>query len=121
MNDLIAEVSKYHRECWLEFRRCKNENKFISEKESAFNKLCKYLESNDECQYPLEKMTDLMDFYVDGNEGYSDKYLKLKLEKNFGKDIIIAKILGTQNVITFHDKSHQILKDNWDKEEKPTS
>ena len=118
VNDLIAEESKYHRECSLEFRRCKSENKFISEKESAFYKLCKYLESNDECQYSLNFFTDLMDFYLDGNEGYSDKYLKLKLEKYFGKDIIITKILGTQNVITFHDKSHQIVKDNWDKEEK---
>ena len=112
MNDLIAEESKYHRECSLEFRRRKRENKFISEKESAFNKLCKYLESNDECQYSLTFFTSLIDFYLDGNEGYSDKYLKLKLEKYFGKDIIITRILGTQNVITFHDKSHQILKDN---------
>ena len=43
VNDLIAEESKYHRECSLEFRRCKSENKFISEKESAFNKLCQMM------------------------------------------------------------------------------
>ena len=55
-----------------------------------------------------KKIADLLDFYLDENEGYSDKYLKLKLEKYFGENINITNILGTQNVITFYDKSHQI-------------
>ena len=36
----------------------------------------------------ITKYTVLMVFYLDDNEGYTDRYLKL--EKYFGKDVIIA-------------------------------
>ena len=115
VNDLIAEEAKYHHDCALEFRRRKdklNEVPGKSKKEQAFDKLCEYLEENDECQYALKEITELMDYYLDGEEGYSVKNLKWKLEKYFGSDIVITKFIGTRNVITFRDKNHRILKDN---------
>jgi hydrogenase maturation factor HypF (carbamoyltransferase family) len=66
----------------------------------------------------LKEITDLMDSYLDGEEGYSVKNLKWKLEKYFGSDIVITKFIGTRNVITFRDKNHRILKDNWEREAK---
>ena len=72
VNDLIAEEAKYHHDCALEFRRCKgkvNEVPDKSHKEQAFDKLCEYLEQNDECQYALKETTELMDSHLDGEEG----------------------------------------------------
>ena len=122
VNDLIAEEAKYHHDCALEFRRCivgkVNEVPGKSHKEQAFDKLIEYLEQNDECQYTLNEITELMDSYLDGEDGYSVKNLKWKLEKYFGSDIVVTKFIGTRNVITFRDKNHRILKDNWEREAK---
>ena len=48
-------------------------------KSNAFQKLCSYLENNDEWQYSMAELLEHMDTYLDGQEGYTTKHLQSKL------------------------------------------
>ncbi len=48
-------------------------------REEAFKKLCKFLDDNDECQYSVHELSEHMDTFLDGHEGYSIKHLKVEL------------------------------------------
>ena len=53
---------------------------------NSFLKLCTYLNASDKCQYSVVEVLE-MEGFLDGEEGYSVKWLKRKLKTHYGDDI----------------------------------
>ena len=73
--DLVAAEAKYHRRCAQEFFQCRGENTVgkpaDAAREHAFSELCNFLDETDECQYSLSEILELMETFLDGEDGYS--------------------------------------------------
>ena len=91
--DLISVEPIYHRECRRRLflhdvhEVCGKRSRGRPDDESkaaAFLKLCSYLDDNDECQYSLGELLELMDTYLDGQEGYTTTHLQSKLSEHYG-------------------------------------
>ena len=113
--DLVAAEAKYHRQCAQLFYKIKGneENQNENQREEAFSKLCQFLDDNDECQYSLQELSEWMDKYLDGNEGYSNKQLNRKLKEHYGEEIVITSLAGKSKVVSFRDSAHRILHEKW--------
>ena len=101
VNNLVAEQAKYHHDCARKFRmprklELEDDNRLSFQsgrpldyyKHCAFEDLCKYLETNDECQYSLDDVEAKMNEFLGDKEGYSRKRLIQKLKEHFGNAII---------------------------------
>ena len=88
-NDLIAPEAKYHRKCKSNFFMMKQnpaikvsveqtKGRPINEKISAlFPQLCSHLESNDECQYTIDELENLIqEMKEDADVTFTRKTLK---------------------------------------------
>ena len=70
--DLIAAEARYHHQCSKQFFLTKTQGRCklprgrpkSNAKSNAFLKLCSYLENNDECQYSMAELLELMDTYL---------------------------------------------------------
>jgi len=122
--DLVSAEAKYHHDCALRFRAGRQTDP-PSEKgrppdvtrEEAFQKLYACLEDNDECQYSLNELSEIMESFLGGENGCETKYLKDKLKQHYGDEILITNLKGrTENVITFRDKGHKVLCERWIRE-----
>ena len=54
-----------------------------------------------------------MNTFLNGQDGYSVKYLKQKLKKHYGEDITITSIIGKSSIVSFRDSAHKILREKW--------
>ncbi len=122
VSDLVAPEGKYHRGCLTQFRGRQTDGERGRPcdmlKEESFQKLCLHLDENDECQYSLSELSDIYESYMEGAEGYSVKWLRQKLQARYGDQMIITSIQGISNIVTFRDKGHKVLRDNWVAEQK---
>ena len=119
---LVAAEAKYHHDCrrafFLETGQDKktkgSHGRLVDEKNSvAFEELCVFLDSNDECQYSLGELVDHVDNFLEGGEGYTYKQLKSKLSCHHGDNITITCIPGKSSILTFKDVAHKILQGKW--------
>jgi hypothetical protein len=125
-SDLVAAEAKYHRDCAAHFRVVSLQTDSYqigrppdSQKLEAFQKLCQYLEENEECQYSVNELSEKMESFLDGVEGYEVKYLKHKLKEHYGKQILITNVKGgLENIVTSRDRGYQVLRDTWEQEKK---
>ena len=62
----------------------------------AFTQVVRYCAENDE----QITITDLCEYYLNGDMPYTEKYVKMKLESHFGEDIILIGVKGKWNVVT---------------------
>jgi len=115
--DLVAAEAKYHRNCVSAFLGDKHEKSVgrpnDKVKDEAFKQLCEFLDENDECQYSVAELLEYMDPFLYGQEGYSMKYLKIKLQEHYGDDITITSITGKSSIVSFRDSAHKILREKW--------
>lgn len=126
-SDLVSAEAKYQHDCALHFRAGRQRNEYCTKgrppdivRVEAFQKLCQYLENNEECQYSLNELAETMDSFLDGHKGYETKYLKEKLKQQYGDQIIITNLKGwSENIVTFRDRGHQVLRELWEREKKP--
>ena len=116
--DVVAAEARYHEDCRLKFflmtdgRDAKRGRPKYDAKAQAFKELCHYLDDNDECQYSLPELLECMDQYLPSDvEGYTLKYLKIKLKEHYGQKITITSISGKSTVISLRDVAHKILRD----------
>lgn len=117
-SDLVAAEAKYHRNCAQDFLSKSETQKSVGKppvalKQSAFNELCAYLDKNDECQYAVSDLMEIMETFLHGEEGYSMKYLKQKLKERYQDDIIITNLPGKSSIVSFRDSAHRILRERW--------
>ncbi len=124
--DLIAADAQYHKNCDARFSIINSsmpgdlsENvvgRPIDEsKLEAFNKLCNFLDNNDDCQYLLSDLMDmLLHFSTDSDKLYSEKRLRELLSAHYGNTVLISpsmKCFGT--VVSFRPVASRILTDSW--------
>ena len=123
--DLVSCEGRYHWHCYQTFQKpgssrpekgtaaAKGGSSADAKREEAFEKLCDYLEENDECQYTFE---DLQNIFVNLSPevvAYSDTHLKRKLTQRYGSSLNFAVLSGKRNVICFGGATNSILSDNW--------
>ena len=81
----------------------------------SFLKLCEYLEANDECQYSMQELKNVMEgFQTNGDPTFTTKWLKHKLESHYDDQIIITAVSGKADTVSFKDFSHKVLRQQWE-------
>ena len=115
---------KYHRDCYSCFlqKGCKitdlkgkHGRPSDASKYDAFEKLVRFLEQNDECQYQFGEILGMFNSYTTTRveETYITKHLSRRLNEHFGENIIISEEYGISSVVTFKEQAHKILREKW--------
>ena len=84
-----------------------------ADKHEDFVQLCEYLDTNDECQYSSAKIFDIYKGYCGKFDGYSPRWLTLKLKDHYGDGLIVTSLAGQTKIYSFRDAGHKILYDKW--------
>ena len=114
VNDLIAINARYHAECLL---RIKNEIKNSSMKldnpwskvSNAMEEVFKYIEENDDCQFTLRELRNVITSeYVP-----DERTIKKRLEENYKDEIVISNKFGKSSIVCFKKKENEILTAKW--------
>jgi len=123
--DLVSSDGRYHRYCYQRFQKLgssqpdkgsattKGGSSADANREEAFDKLCNYLEENDECQYAFEELKCIFLQLNPDIEPYNDTHLKRKMIQRYGNSLHFAELPGKKNVICFSGATSNILSDNW--------
>lgn len=111
--DLVCSDGRYHWHCYQTFQKpgssrpekgaatTKGGSSADAKREDAFEKLCEYLEENDECQYAFEELQNMFLQLSSEVEPYTDIHLKIKLIQSYGNSLNFAVIPGKRSVICF--------------------
>jgi len=80
----------------------------------AFNKLCEFMEDNDECQYAIVDLRSKFRSFFDADDNdISSQYLKQKLGDHFGSRIVITSVPGGKSVLTFISNVSAVFNSAW--------
>ena len=81
-------------------------------RQEEFLRMCAYFEDNDEEQLSLTVLANKMQEYLpdDDSVAYGNQYLKSKLLEHYGKSIFIAEGEGLSHIVTFREKTSEILR-----------
>lgn len=128
VHDLHAADAVYHHQCSVNFRtgkqipvskdlktgteKSKRGRPQDTEKTSAFQKVIRYVEENDNEQLTVNDLREKMKSFLDSeSEPYSCRFLKAKLIEHFGENIIISGRQGKECVLTLRKTASSILHD----------
>lgn len=123
--DLVSADGRYHWHCYQTFQKpgssrpkkgavtIKGGSSADAKREDAFEKLCDYLEENDECQYAFEELQNMYVKLSPEVEQYTDIHLKRKLTQRYGNSLNFAVLPGKRSVICFSEATTNILSDSW--------
>jgi hypothetical protein len=116
--DLVAADGRYHNNCRVNFfREAKHRSERHVALEKAFQCLTDFLEENDECQYSISELNNIMkDHLPEEVEGYCHKTLLTKLKAHFKKSILISQLPGKDSIVVFRDAFSNIVHEKWYKE-----
>ena len=129
--DLRAADAVYHQACSINFRtgkqvpleHCSDDGSdkdtkrpqqgrpVETGKATAFLKVVKFLEENDEEQITITDLVNKMQEYLQGSEeqAYSAVYMKAKVKEHFGDKIGVTYLHKKANVVTFHHTVSSIM------------
>ena len=81
-------------------------------RQEAFLRMCAYFEDNDDEQLSLTDLANNIKEYLqdDDSVAYGNQYLKSKLLEHYGKSIFIAEGEGLSHIVTFREKTSEILR-----------
>ena len=114
--DLPAAGALYHNKCRVDFfRDKKTPSDHTGHLQVGFEKLCKFVEDNSECQFSISELEDIMNntFLPLGTKGYTRRHLQSKLKDYFGAKVIITNLPGKPSVMTFHKAFSEIVHSAW--------
>lgn len=123
--DLVSSDGRYHWHCYQTFQKPRSSrpekgaatpkggSSADAKREDAFEKLCDYLEENDECQYDLKELQNKFIQLSPEVEPYTDIHLKRKLIQRYGNSLNCAVLPGKRSVICFSGATTNILSENW--------
>ena len=120
-NDLVADEALYHKACRSKFFNLqahvmggKVGRSEDPQRSLRFEQMCDWLDSAEDELFTLselqEKMRNLSD---DGEDVYSTKQIKRKLEDKYGDHIFFSEVCGKKNVICFRNIAASIINDKW--------
>lgn len=128
-HDLVAAEAVYHKSCRGKFSKIKSsshDDKSDFQPSTSFGRpenphmaarfveLCEWLENADDELYTMtevhEKLRSLSDL---GEDVYSMKHLKRKLEEKYGDHVFFAEIRGRKNVLCLRNMASCIINDKW--------
>ncbi|KAF2897540.1 hypothetical protein ILUMI_08635 [Ignelater luminosus] len=105
--NLVAAGGKYHLTCYKNLSReipsSSKQSQGYNEKQTAFLKLCEYMENSNECQFSLQYLNEEFESFCDIKETYVTRWMKEKLQRYFGDRISITKFSGKITMITLTD------------------
>ena len=119
--DLVSCEWRYHWHCYQTFQKpassmpgkkasaTKGGSSVDAERERAFEKLCEYLEENEECQFSFEHLQSMFLQLSPKVESYSEKHLKRKLVQRYGNSLTFAYFPGKRNIMCFSGTTDCIL------------
>ena len=82
---------------------------FNVDSNTAFNKLCLWLESEAGTDLlTLDKLQEKMERFSESNEAYSTRWLKKKLKDRHSDHLYFAEINGRKNVVCFKNMANYI-------------
>ncbi|GBM05843.1 hypothetical protein AVEN_135225-1 [Araneus ventricosus] len=93
VSDLGAPKARYHIYCYREFLRT-SERYSLKTKSEAFDTLCEYMESSDECQFTVQELQSVIKGFSNCQEAYTDKYLRNLLKERFQELLLPSSISG---------------------------
>ena len=130
--DLHAFDCVYHKSCNVNFRtmldipkkfrpvdstkRRKIGRPRDSDQDEAFEKVCTFLEENDEEQLTISDLAAKMgECGLSSSKSaatpYGNQYLKARLLERYGDSIFVAEGKGVKNIVTFREKTSKILRE----------
>ena len=128
--DLHAADCVYHQSCNVNFRtmrdiprpftsvesakRRKSGRPKDHDQDEAFEKVCVFLEENDEEQLTISDLVAKMGEYLCDSKStaYGNQYLKEKLMSRYGNSIFVTEgRSGVRNIVTFRGKTCYILRE----------
>ena len=128
--DLHAADCVYHQSCNVNFRtmrgiprqftsvesakRRKSRRPKDSDQDEAFERVCVFLEENDEEQLTISDLVAKMGEYLRDSKStaYGNQYLKEKLISRYGNSIFVTEgRSGVKNIVTFREKTCNILRE----------
>lgn len=126
--DLVADEGRYHRNCYQYFlrpdlnipgtvKKCAG-RPVRNDTNETFMKLCDYIQENEECQFSLNDLADVMKRLDATTEPYSEKHLKRRLKEFYGDAVVFTEIPGLSSVVCFSGYRDKTLTEKWYKEKK---
>ena len=122
-DDLFAAEARYHRKCkdnfYLQSLRPGDEPSARGRpsntvQDEAFNKLCDWLEMEGDLYSLLELYEKMKSLAENDDDIYSrPQYLKEKLKKKYGEQIVFATINNKKDVVCFSETASSIVNDAW--------
>jgi hypothetical protein len=123
--DLVAAENRYHRYCYQNFlrpdlnipqtvKKCAGR---LTRNDVNIYEIVEYIEDNEECQFSLSDLIDVMKRLDSTTVPYSEKHLKWKLEF-YGDSVVFTLISGRNSVVSFSGFRDKILTEQWHEEKK---
>ncbi|GBN49903.1 hypothetical protein AVEN_190066-1 [Araneus ventricosus] len=110
VSDLVAPEARYYKDCYREFLRNILRKDTVGRPNSeAFDKLCEYIESRDECQFTVPELQSVMKGFSNYQDTYTDKYLRNLLKERFKDQLLPSSIFGRVNVVCSSDTATKLI------------
>lgn len=113
--DLAALEAKYHNDCFTSLKNfmkaSDTEKKIhpqISKVDEAMDQIYTYIEENDDSQFSMQELKGILNDYVP-----DEKTIKTRLQLHYADNIVFSSKFGSNTIICFKNKQHEILSDAW--------
>lgn len=121
LSDLIAAQASYHTDCFTSFKTITKSNERgrpkIESCATVFDRLCSVLDENDECQYTLDELKNIMLQIAENTEHlYSDKHIKDLLRERYGSNLLCTTLPNKACIFTFRSTADKYFIDKWHSE-----
>lgn len=118
LSDLIAAEACYHTDCFTSFKTVTKSNERgrpkIKSCASVFDRLCCVIDENEECQYTLAELKNIMLSISESTEHlYSDKHIKDLMKQRYGSKLLCTTLPNTTCIFTLRSSADKYLIEKW--------
>ena len=118
-HDFVAAEARYHKQCYERFYSEKTNDisspgRPLDQKSlKYFHLVCEWLESEAEIYSISEIHKKMSDIAGSGENIYSQKWLKAKLQQKYKDHIFFVEALGKSDVVCFRNMADYVVNDKW--------
>lgn len=111
---LVAEEARYHKMCYTKFfcttssslKRGRPKDEHI---DSAFEKLCRYIDDSEECQFTLHELMRNLEENMPESSSVTEKTLKNRLMNTYGDGVMFFQMKKRPTVVCFRDSGLKLI------------